>query len=130
MAGWSGIKPSAFVKVVEDDLKDKRNQIAAETLQQVVSRSPVDTGSYRSNHRVSVDAEDRTAEEGIGRVDPQSTIDAGLAVIAQADQPFQAVIVQNNISYGEALEDGHSDQAPYGVYRPTVAYLRAKHTKS
>lgn len=129
MTGWSGIKPSAFVKVVEADLKAKRNQIAAEALQMVVTGSPVDTGAFRGSHRVSVDSEDRSVTETL---DPsgQATIDAGLAVIATADQPFQAVTVQTGISYGEKLENGHSTQAPQGVYGPAFAHIRAKHAKS
>lgn len=131
MAGWSGIKPTAFVKVVEADLKEKRNQIAAEALQMVVGGSPVDTGAYRGNHRVSVDVEDLGVDEGLSGENTQATISAGLAVIAQANQPYQAVIVQNNIAYGEDLENGHSkEQAPQGVYRPAFAHIRAKHGAS
>lgn len=129
MAGWSGIKPSAFVKVVEADLKTKRNQIAVEALQMVVTGSPVDTGAFRGSHLVSIDEEDRSVPE---RLDPsgQETINAGLAVIAKADQPYQAVAVQSNIAYGEELEKGHSQQAPQGIYRPAFANIRAKHSKS
>lgn len=126
---WGGTKPTAFVKVVETDLKDKRNEIAAEALEMVVKASPVDTGAFRGSHVVSVDAEDPSVPQ---RLDPsgQETIDAGLAVIATADEPYQAVTVQSNIAYGEALEAGHSKQAPQGIYRPAFAHIRAKHAKS
>lgn len=129
MAGWGGTRPSAFVKVVETDLKTKRNQIAAEALQMVVTGSPVDTGAFRGSHVVSVDSEDPSVPQ---RLDPsgQETIDAGLAVIATANEPYQAVTVQSNIAYGEALEAGHSQQAPQGIYRPAFAHIRAKHSKS
>lgn len=124
---WKGLKPSAFVNVVEADLKDKRNEIAAEALQMVVTTSPVDTGAFRSSNVVSIDKEDYSIPE---IVSAQKTIKAGLAVIAKADQPYQAVIVQSNIRHGEILEDGHSQQAPDGIYRPTMAHIRAKHSKS
>lgn len=124
---WGGTKPTAFVKVVEADLKNKRNEIAAEALQMVVSGSPVDTGAFRSSHVVSINEEDHTVP---GIRSAQETIDAGLAVIAKADQPYQAVMVQSNIAHGEALEAGHSQQAPTGIYRPTMAHIRAKHSKS
>ena len=127
---WGGTRPSAFVKVVEADLKDKRNEIAAEALEMVVRASPVDTGAYRGNHRVSVDEADFGVDVANRDKAGQSTIDAGLAVIASADKPFQAVTIQNNLVYGERLEDGHSGQAPDGVYRPTYAHIRAKHAKS
>lgn len=127
---WGGTKPTAFVKVVETDLKDKRNEIAAEALEMVVKASPVDTGAFRESNRVSIDEPDYGAEDEGTNEKAQSVIDAGLAVIADADEPYQAIFIQNNIEYGEILEGGHSEQAPDGIYRPTYAHLRAKYSKS
>lgn len=128
MAGWSGIKPTAFVKVVEADLKEKRNQIAAEALQMVVTSSPVDDGPFRGNHRVSVDGPVHGYDMEKADKNGNPTIEAGMAVIATADQPYQEVIIQNEIPYAEALEDGHSEkQAPHGVYRPVFTHIKAKY---
>lgn len=129
MAGWSGTRPTAFVKVVETDLKDTRNKIAVEALQMVVTGSPVDTGAFRGSHIVSVDADDKSVPNRLDKAG-QETINAGMAVIATADKPFQAVTIQTNLPYGEKLEDGHSKQAPRGVYRPSFAAIRAKYAKS
>lgn len=128
MAGWSGIRPTAFINVVESDLKDTRNKIAVEALQMVVTSSPVDTGAYRGSHVVSVDSSDLSVPD---RADTsgQETINAGMVVVATADQPYQEVTVQTNISYGESLEDGHSGQAPAGVYRVAFESLKSKHAK-
>lgn len=129
MAGWSK-PPTAFIHTVEADLKNKRNTIAAEALQMLVTSSPVDEGSYKGNHRVTVDSEDHGSDVDIKDKDGSDTISAGMAVIDTADRPYQAVTIQNNIAYGERLEDGHSQQAPHGVYNPAFAHLRAKHGKS
>jgi len=128
--GWTGTRPTAFVNVVQADLRKQRNRIAAEALQLVVNGSPVDTGAFRGSHRVSVDAPDYGFEAAQTDTNGQATIEAGLAVIATANQPFQAVTVQTNLPYAEKLENGHSDQAEHGIYRPTWAYLRAKYAQS
>jgi len=130
--GWTGTRPTAFVNVVQADLRKHRNRIAAEALQMVVNGSPVDTGAFRGSHRVSVDAPDYGYDAAQTDKPPsQATIEAGLAVIATANQPFQAVIVQTNLPYAEKLEAGTSkEQAPAGVYRPAWATLRAKYARS
>jgi len=127
---WTGTRPTAFVNVVQADLRKKRNQIAAEALGLVVQHSPVDTGAFRGSHRVSVDAPDTGYDAAHVDTSGQATVQAGLAVIATANQPFQAVTVQTNLPYAEKLEDGHSEQAPTGVYRPAYAFLRAKYARS
>lgn len=126
---WSK-RPTDFINVVEADLRKRRNDIAAEVLRSVVVSSPVDTGAYRGNHRVSINSADYSFE--ISQTDKrgQRTISAGMAVIDSANQPFQAIYVQTNLPYAEVLEDGHSQQAPNGVYRPAFAHIRAKYSKS
>ena len=55
--GWSK-SPTAFIKVVEQDLGQRRHQIAVEALAAVVAGSPEDSGASRANHRVSIDGVD------------------------------------------------------------------------
>jgi len=128
--GWTGTRPTAFVNVVQADLRKKRNRIAAEALQLVVQHSPVDTGAFRGSHRVSVDAPDTGYDLAQADESGQATVQAGLAVIATANQPFQAVTVQTNLPYAEKLEAGHSDQAEHGIYRPAFTHIRAKYARS
>jgi len=128
---WTGTRPTSFVNVVQADLRKKRNQIAAEALQLVVNGSPVDTGAFRGSHRVSVDGPDYGFDAAQTDKPPsQATIEAGLAVIATANQPFQTVIVQTNLPYAEKLEAGNSDQAEHGIYRPAFSHIRAKYARS
>lgn len=139
MAGWSK-RPTEFIRVVEGDLAKKRTHIAVDALQAVISGSPVADGTYRMNHRVTVDSEDHgfdpDAGRGKGSEPPKGSLnvpsyEAGLQVIAEgADEPFATVTIQNNAPYGPKLEDGHSNQAPDGTYRPAFAAVRAKHAKS
>lgn len=139
MAGWSK-RPTEFIRVVEGDLAKKRTHIAMDTLQAVISGSPVDDGTYRMNHRVTVDSEDHGFDPAAGRGkgnEPAKgslnvpSYDAGLEILAgQAKEPYATVTVQNNAPYGPKLESGHSNQAPDGTYRPAFAAVRAKHTKS
>lgn len=128
MAGWSN-KPSRFIKSVEGDLTKKRNQIAGDMLQGVIMQSPVDTGAFRANHRVSIDADD--LEYDSASLDPSGnkTLREGLTVIASNDKPYSEVVIQNNLPYAEALENGHSEQAPgpSGVYGVTFDAVVEKH---
>ena len=54
-------KPTEFIRVIEQDLTQTHKKIVAETLQGVVLSSPVDTGTFRGNHRVSIGSVDATA---------------------------------------------------------------------
>lgn len=126
MAGWSN-KPSRFIKSVEGDLAKKRNQIAGDMLQGVIMQSPVDTGAFRANHRVSIDADDLSYDKGNHDQSGNKTLREGLTVIASNDKPYSEVVIQNNLPYAERLENGHSDQAAQGVYGVTFDAVVEKH---
>lgn len=129
MAGWSK-KPSDFMVQVKGDLTKQRRIITMEALQGVVLMSPVDKGTFRGSHQVTVDSVSMTFDLEKQDKSGSSTINDGLAVIASIEKPFGESTVQTNLPYAEALEDGHSAQAPSGVYRPTFANIRAKYAKS
>lgn len=50
---WS-VPPSLFADVVEEDLTKRVRTIALAMLQEIVLRSPVDTGRFRNNNIVSI----------------------------------------------------------------------------
>lgn len=137
---WGGTRPTAFIRVVESDLAEKRTHIAMDALQAVISGSPVDDGTYRMNHRVTIDSEDHGFDPKAGRgkeIEPPKgslnvpSYDAGLEILAgKAKEPYATVTIQNNAPYGPRLEDGYSDQAPDGTFRPAFAAVRAKYSKS
>lgn len=126
---WKGSKPTAFLKVVEDDLIDKRKSIMADALQAVVIGSPVKDGVYRANHRVTLDGEDLGYDLQATDKAGTETLNKGLAVVGQIDTPYGYSAVQNNIPYGTALENGHSQMAANGVYGPGFEAVRAKYSK-
>ena len=83
-------------------------------LHQVVLRSPVDSGTYRSNHRVSIGAPDDGYDLGSNT---NNAMQAGMAEISRVTVPFTVAYIQNNLAYATSLERGHSQQAPNGIYR-------------
>ncbi len=94
-------------------------KLALDILSRVVLRSPVDTGRFRGNWQVGLDA----APGGNLNVTDKSgggTIAAGSAVVGHA-QAGGTIFIVNNLSYGPALERGWSKQAPAGMVGLTVA---------
>lgn len=110
---WS-IPPTAFVDRVAQEVADRQRRITIAMLGQIVLRAPVDTGRFLANNIVSVgapvfysvDAYDKTGGETIAKGE---TVVSGL-------RPYTVTYIQNNLIYAGPLEDGHSRQAPAGIY--------------
>nr|WP_047280511.1 HK97 gp10 family phage protein [Pseudomonas lundensis] len=108
---WS-VPPSLFADVVEEDLTKRVRTIALAMLQEIVLRSPVDTGRFRNNNIVSIvspvyASTVETDASGAGTISRGSAAMSGL-------EPYTTVFIQNNLPYAQRLEDGHSKQAPPG----------------
>lgn len=113
MAGWS-IPPTAFADQIESDLVKQARIIAMALLGDIVQRSPVDTGRFRGNTVVSIGAPILSNSDNVDKTG-SSTIAAGQAVLTGL-KPYTVVYIQNNLPYAEKLENGHSKQAPNGVF--------------
>ncbi|HEN8710629.1 TPA: HK97 gp10 family phage protein [Pseudomonas putida] len=111
--GWS-TPPSLFAGVVEEALTQRVRVIALAMLNEIVLRSPVDTGRFRGNNIVSIGAPVYTTTENLDKSGGE-TIQRGLSVMSGLE-PYTQVFIQNNLPYAQALEDGHSKQAPSGVF--------------
>lgn len=111
--GWS-TPPSLFAGVVEEALTQRIRVIALAMLNEIVLRSPVDTGRFRGNNIVSVGAPVYTSTTNVDKSGGE-TIQRGLSVMTGLE-PYTQVYIQNNLPYASALEDGHSQQAPGGIY--------------
>lgn len=111
--GWD-FDPSAFSAKISDEVGKRLRIISMALLTEVVTRSPVDTGRFRANNQVSLGAPDYASTESTDASGAQ-TIQQGSAVIAQG-MPYSVIFIQNNLPYAESLENGHSKQAPTGVY--------------
>ncbi|WP_182815790.1 HK97 gp10 family phage protein [Pseudomonas putida] len=111
--GWS-TPPSLFTGVVEEQLALRVRTISMEILQLVLLAAPVDTGRFKGNNIVSIGAPVYTT---LDVVDPSGdeTLARGLSAMSGLE-PYTQVFIQNNLVYAVPLEDGHSKQAPAGIY--------------
>lgn len=115
---------TSFIKVAAADVGTRQKEITADALQLIVTESPTDETSYKSNHIVTVnkpshhfDLENKS----------DTAIEVGNMVIAGAPD-FCVLMIQNNAPYGNRLEHGHSVlQAPDGVYDPTFQAIKDKY---
>ncbi|CAH0649172.1 HK97 gp10 family phage protein [Pseudomonas sp. Nvir] len=111
--GWS-TPPSMFTGLVEEALTQRVRVIALAMLNEIVLRSPVDTGRFRGNNIVSVGAPVYTSSANVDPIGSE-TIQQGVRVMTGLE-PYTQVFIQNNLIYAVPLEDGHSQQAPAGIY--------------
>ncbi|WP_428945298.1 HK97 gp10 family phage protein [Pantoea sp. FN060301] len=111
--GWDN-DPSLFAGLVEQEVGKKLRIISMALLTEIVQRSPVDTGRFRNNNVVSIGSADYSQREGEDKTGT-ATIQRGSAVIANG-KPYSVIYIQNNLPYAESLENGHSQQAPAGLY--------------
>ncbi len=128
MAGqrkWS-VLPSAFMKKVNGGVVDLQRRLTIEMLEQITIRAPVDTGRFKANNLVSVG---EPVFYSVNRYDKDGneTLAYGEAALA-ALVPYSVVYIQNNLIYAGALEDGHSGQAPAGVYGVSYYSVLAKNS--
>lgn len=110
---WSN-DPTLFAGLVEEEVGKKLRIISMALLTEIVQRSPVYSGRFRNNNIVSLGSGDYGRVEGEDKTGT-AAIQRGSAVIANG-KPFSVIYIQNNLPYAEALENGHSQQAPAGVY--------------
>lgn len=124
---WKGKRPTDFALQVVAEGDQHLKKICSEMLQGVVVRSPVDTGAFRGNNRVSINSADNSYDVSETDKAGNSTIATGNHKILQAKLGDQ-VYVQNNLPYAVALENGHSkEQAPKGIYALTFLSVSSKY---
>ena len=111
--GWR-VPPSLFIGVVEQDLSKKIRTIAIQLLNEITMRMPVDTGRARANTIVSIEAPVYQVMESYDK-SGGNTIMNGASRLSGLE-PYTVVYLQNNLPYIERLEDGHSKQAPVGMF--------------
>ena len=127
MNGWS-IPPSTFADLIDEEVGKRVRAIAMALLGEVVLRSPVGNptlwkdppppgyvgGRFRGSHLVSVGQPDYTVTTEVDKAG-SSTISKGSAKLSGLE-PYTVVYIQSNLPYSERLENGHSTQAPGGIY--------------
>jgi len=118
-------KPSVFAALALKDVDQHIKRIVGEVLQQVIIRSPVMDGEFRASHKVTLDSPDNSYQKDFDD-SGAATLSEGLKV-ASAARFGGLIYIQTNSPYGMALENGHSQQAPNGVYALSFQYVCEKY---
>ncbi|MFD2235945.1 HK97 gp10 family phage protein [Aureimonas populi] len=117
MAGFAD-QIAAWSEKTREKLETAVRKIALDAFTEVILMSPVDTGRFRGNWQVAigniptgtVEIDDKTGTATIGKVQAETLkLQAG-----------QTIFLVNNLPYAQALEYGHSQQAPGGMVRLTA----------
>ena len=101
-------------------------KLALQAYEGVLKRSPVDTGRFRASNRLSINRADLTVEPADAI---STTFETTAMSTADGAKIGDVVIISNNLPYAEPLENGHSSQAPQGVYSLTFQELKADFRK-
>lgn len=130
--GWKN-KPTNFALEIEKVGDEHLRKVSAEMLQGVIMASPVMDGAFRSNHRVTVNKTTNETVPSNGNKAPKGTLDQevfaeGAGQILQA-KLGDSVYIQNNLPYALRLENGHSQQAPLGVFALAFQSVANKYNK-
>lgn len=118
-------KPTNFALDVVKNADDHLKKIVGETLQQVVTRSPVMDGEFRASHKVTLESPQNTYEKGYD-LSGNETLREGLQIASTA-KIGGLVYIQTLSPYGTRLENGWSQQAPNGVYALSFRYVCEKY---
>lgn len=119
-------KPTNFVIEVQNISDEHLRKVSAEMLAQVIVGSPVDQGAFRGNHLISLNGADNSYDINHKDKGSNSTQEAGNQKILQA-KIGDLVYVQNNLPYAVALENGHSQQRPLGIYSIALMNVSSKY---
>ena len=111
-------------------------RVALQVFTGVVQKTPVDTGRAKSNWGINVGAPSPPPSHAMTEEESKSRRKAGNKANAASEEAkalayasaelgsvdgSDAVHITNNLPYIQALNDGHSDQAPKGFVEDTVA---------
>ena len=118
-------KPTNFALEVLKNADDHLKKIVGETLQQVIVRSPVMDGEFRASHKVTLASPQNTYEKGFD-LSGGATLAKGLKVSSTA-KIGGLVYIQSLSPYGTRLENGWSQQAPFGVFALSFQSVASKY---
>lgn len=107
-----------FKMKTEEQMSQVVRKIVLDLHARIVMRSPVDTGRFRANNSVSLNALPLDAVLEFDKAGGVTIGKAGGAIAAY--KLGDTIFLYNNVEYALALEYGHSQQAPTGVYRISV----------
>jgi len=114
------IELSRFAEEVKAEHVRLMKKVTLELLGRVTQKSPVDTGRFRANWMVGINATDYTTTEST----VNDTIERGMATLTPLAFG-EAIHVSNNLPYANKLEHGYSGQAPEGILSVSVEEIKA-----
>lgn len=129
----------AFAKLLELRVDTVLQRLALDIMGRIILRTPVDTGRARSSWDLSIGVPSEYVPPernvSLSKIAPQSfTLSAGAGgavdtkalATAQGITAKQPVFIVSNLDYIEALENGHSKQAPVGMVVISLAEVEAE----
>ena len=117
----------AWINAVENGLDDVIEIFGGKVQEALVKASPVDTGRFRGNWQITANNPPLYALNNYDR-DGADTIAEGkraLYAIMRGGGAVRSIYFSNMLIYANALEYGHSKQAPAGVVGIVAARLRS-----
>ena len=127
MSGNFALELAAAVEKQPEVLTLVVKKIAFEVHNRVTQKTPVDTGRARANWQIAVGRMPRGTVAGIDKAVLGSLPGSATTMMAFSTLSTynamrgEAIFIVNNLSYINALEHGHSDQAPQGMVSQTIA---------
>jgi hypothetical protein len=117
--GSFGLQLAEFAEQAKEALDASLREVVIELGNSLIRMSPVDTGRFRGNWQFSIDT---PAGGTLADLDPTGTeTSARLAGDSILFKAGETAYIVNNLPYAIPLEYGHSDQAPGGMVRVTLA---------
>jgi hypothetical protein len=95
-------------------------KISLDAYTRVTKKTPVDTGRARANWNLSVGYIDTKTTKSVMQKSPMLSKNTGLT---------KAIYITNSLPYINALEHGHSKQAPRGMVGVTMNELKVGMSK-
>ena len=116
-----------WAEKVETNVATLAKHIAFSAFEGVTQKSPVDTGRFKASWNIRQGKVDKSVKpEGKHKTSPRGQASSKPAnVFNKTSKPYDPWYISNNLDYGPALENGHSNQAPTGMVKLTVIELKA-----
>jgi hypothetical protein len=108
-----------FAKKARINLDLAHRKVCLDLFTSLVKKSPVDTGRFRSNWQIGVNAINLLTDESTDKSGGQATLRA-FAAMAEV-KAGGTVYLTNSLPYAISLEYGWSKQAPQGMVRLSLA---------
>ena len=121
-----------FLKLPPERLTYAKRMTAIVAVNRLARRSPVLTGRYRASFNLTVNGIDYSTappapkeyikeKKAYYQFDPKKSESKLQGVTLQVDDE---IFISNSLQYAEALENGHSRQAPNGIFRTVIPEVK------